>query len=157
MSVCSGGQSQDWVASQLSALWTRCPGVNVRNLARTICDWTTTQRRRRSGVSRELQPVYNSLLAFKQFLVRYLPQALTETGAQVGNRRELEVLAEEYHKSLSFLGFSHFHLKNEFDKGESLFKLRLRENLNEIQSDISHDVNIEVLLGLAVRYFRVNF
>ena len=108
-------------------------------------------------MSRDLQPVYNSLLAFKQFIVRYLPQALTEAGQNIGNRRELELLAEEYHKSISFLGFSHFSLKNEFDKGESLFKLRLRKNLNEIQSDISNDVNIEVLVGLAVRYFRVNF
>ena len=157
MSLSSSGQSLDWVASQLSALRTKCPGVNVRNLARTICDWTATKRRRRSGVSRDLQPVYNSLLAFKQFIVRYLPQALTQAGAHIGNRRELEVLAEEYHKSISYLGFSHFSLKNEFDKGESLFKLRLRKNLNDIQSDISNDVNIEVLVGLAVRYFRVNF
>ena len=130
----------------------------MRNLARTISDWTATKARRRTGVRRDLQPVYNSLLAFKQFIVRYLPQALIQAGAHTtGNRRELELLAEEYHKSISYLGFSHFSLKNEFDKGESAFKLRLRENLNDIQSDISNDVNIEVLVGLAVRYFRVNF
>ena len=118
-------------------------------------------RRRRfggsGGVSRDLQPVYKSLMAFKQFLVRYLPQALTEAGNHIGNRRELELLAEEYHKSISYLGFSHFHLKNEFDKGESLFKLRLRKNLTEIHADISSEVNIDILVGLAVRYFRVNF
>ena len=160
VSLSSSGHSLAWLTSQLSALRTKCPGVNVKNFARTVCDWTTTKRRRRfgvSGVSRELQPVYNSLLAFKQFLVRYLPQALTEAGANTGTRRELEQLAEEYHKSISYLGSSHFTLKNEFDKGESLFKLRLRKNLNEIQNEISSDVNIDLLVGLAVRYFRVNF
>ena len=160
MSVVSSGQSLDWLVSQLSALRTKCPGVNVRNLARNICDWATTKRRRRfgrPGVSRDLQPVYNSLVAFKQFLVRYLPKALTDAGDQIGNMRELELLAEEYHKSISYLGFTHFHLKTEFDKGESSFKLRLRKNLNEIHAEISSDVNLDVLVGLAVRYFRVNF
>ena len=160
VSVVSSGQSLDWLVSQLSALRTKCPGVNVRNLARNICDWTTTKRRRRfgrPGVSRDLQPVYNSLVAFKQFLVRYLPKALTDAGDQIGNMRELELLAEEYHKSISYLGFTHFHLKTEFDKGESSFKLRLRKNLNEIHAEISSDVNLDVLVGLAVRYFRVNF
>ena len=160
VSLSASGQCRDWLASQLSALKTKCPGVHVRNFARSISDWTATRNRRRigrSGVSRDLQPVYNSLLAFKQFLVRYLPAALTEAGAHIGNRRELEVLAAEYHRSISCLGFTHFHLKTEFDKGESLFKLRLRKNLNDIHGEISSDVNIDILVGLAVRYFRVNF
>ena len=71
--------------------------------------------------------------------------------------RHTERLAEEYHKSLTHLGFSHFHLKNEFDKGESVFQLKLRRHLRENPEEVSSDVSVDILVSLAVRYFRVNF
>merc|ERR550517_2431966 len=119
----------------------------MRNLARTITDWTYTKR----GARSELGPVYKFLMAFRQFLVKYLPSALSQSPqACQTSPREIEWLAEEYLKSLTALGFSHFNLKSEFDKGEARFRQRLRRHLIEIHSEISSEVDIDILVSLAV-------
>ena len=152
----SSGPSLDWLISKLSPLRRNCSRVDVFALAKTIMDWTTTKKR--GGVRKELRHVHHSLLAFRQFVVKYLPGALAQSGqsSQLA-ARQTERLAEEYHKSLTNLGFSHFHLKNEFDKGESVFQLKLRRHLRENPEEVSSDVSVDILVSLAVRYFRVNF
>ena len=151
ITACSAGPSLDWLASKLQPLRADYPGVHIRNLARTVIAWTSTKRSVRS----DLGPVYRSLLAFRQFLVKYLPTALSQSPHT--SPRGFEGLAEEYLKSLTALGFSHFNLKTEFDKGEERFRRRLYQHLNEIHAEISSEVDIDILVSLAVRYFRVNF
>ena len=102
-------------------------------------------------------PVYNSLMSFKQYLFKSLPGVLDQLGTVVKNKSELESLAEDYHRALSYLGFSHYNLKNEYDQGEHRFKMRLWKHLSDIKSQISPSVSIDSLVQLCVKYFRSNF
>ena len=49
------------------------------------------------------------------------------------NKSELEGFAEDYLRGLTFLGFSHYNLKNEYDKGEGRFRTRLWGHLQDIR------------------------
>ena len=73
------------------------------------------------------------------------------------NKSEIEGYAEDYLRALTYLGFSHYNLKTEYDKGEGRFRGRLWKHLQEIRSQVSPNVSIDTLVDLCVKYFRVNF
>ena len=96
-------------------------------------------------------------MSFKQYLFKSLPAVLEELGTAAKNKSELESIAEDYHRGLPYLGFSHYNLKNEYDHGEHRFKMRLWKHLSDIQSQIASTVCINSLVQLCVKYFRSQF
>ena len=102
-------------------------------------------------------PVYNSLMSFKQFLFKSLGPVLQELGTVTRDKSELESVAEDYHRALTYLGLSHFNLKSEYDRGERRFREQLWQHLNNIRHRVPATVSIDTLTHLCVKYFRANF
>ena len=73
------------------------------------------------------------------------------------SKTEMESLAEDYHRALSYLGFSHYNLKNEYDKGEQWFRDRLTTHLHDLGDKIPATVSVQSLTQMCIKYFRANF
>ena len=73
------------------------------------------------------------------------------------DKTEMESLAEDYHRALSYLGFSHYNLKSEYDKGEARFRDRLSQHLHDLGDQIPATVRVSSLTDMCVKYFRANF
>ena len=109
------GSSRNWLMDRLHGIKSQISRAHIDNIVRKISDWGVEQIRHgvraRPNVDRALLPVYNSLMAFKQYLFKALPRALEELGTETRTKAELEVVAEDYHRSLAMLEFSHYSLK----------------------------------------------
>ena len=105
-----GGRSRIWLSERLNGIRSQIPGDYFDTIIRRINYWGVEQSRHgvraRPNVDRALLPVYNSLMAFKQYLFRSLPRALGELGIKTRTKSELEDVAEDYHRSLAMLEFS---------------------------------------------------
>ena len=156
-----GGRSRIWLSERLNGIRSQIPGDYFDTIIRRINYWGVEQSRHgvraRPNVDRALLPVYNSLMAFKQYLFRSLPRALEELGNKTRTKSELEDVAEDYHRSLAMLEFSHYSLKSEYDKGEARFRGRLGGHLREIRPRLPASVNADTLVDLCVKYFRSSF
>ena len=157
----AGGRSRIWLSERLSRSRSQIPGDSFDTIIRRISHWGVEQGRlgvrARPNVDRALLPVYNSLMAFKQYLFRNLPRALEELGNKTRSKSELEDVTEDYHRSLAMLEFSHYSLKSEYDKGEARFRGRLGGHLREIRPRLPASVNTDTLVDLCVKYFRSSF
>ena len=111
----AGSYIRNWLLDRLQGIKTQISRAHIDNIVRRISDWGVEQIRHgvraRPNVDRALLPVYNSLMAFKQYLFKALPRALEELGTETRTKAELEVVAEDYHRSLAMLEFSHYSLK----------------------------------------------
>merc|ERR1712098_275274 len=156
---CKSGMSRMWLSEKMSIYRQKYPMVNMMKIARVISDWCCGQSggARRADIDRSLQPVYTSLMAFKHFLLKSLPITLEEMGTVTKNKSELEGYAEDYLRGLTYLGFSHYNLKNEYDKGEGRFRTRLWGHLQDVRSQLAPIVSIDALVDLCIKYFRQNF
>ena len=154
-------QTRKWLLDRLKSLRSETSGGHIDNIVRKINDWGLTQvkhgLRAKPNVEPSLLPVYNSLMAFKQYLFKSLPRALEELGTEMRTKAELEVVAEDYHLSLAMLEFSHYSLKSEYDKGEARFRGRLGGHLMEVRPRLPASVNTDTLVDLCVKYFRSSF
>ena len=157
----AGGYTRNWLSERFEGIKSQIPRIHLDNIMRRIQDWGAEQSRQgvraRPGVARALLPVYNSLMAFKQFLFHSLPRALEELGTLARTKADLEGLAEDYHRALAMLEFSHYNLKSEYDKGEARFRGRLGGHLREIGAGLPATVNTDTLVDLCVKYFRSSF
>ena len=155
------GHTRNWLLDRLQGIQTQISRAHLDNIIRKINDWGAEQIRHgvraRPNVDRALLPVYNSLMAFKQYLFKALPRALEELGTETRTKAELEVVADDYHRSLAMLEFSHYSLKSEYDKGEARFRGRLGGHLREISARLPASVNKDSLVDLCVKYFRSSF
>ena len=93
-----GGRSRIWLSERLNGIRSQIPGDYFDTIIRRIIYWGEEQSRHgvraRPNVDRALLPIYNSLMAFKQYLFRSLPRALGELGIKTRTKSEREDVAE---------------------------------------------------------------